>query len=83
MALYGFDWRRLALRMGDMDWHIHYYIYLMSSRGDKLIVSKRVKCRRVDELIAWLAITTTKLANTDRSDFHGLLFKTKTLKNHL
>ena len=30
MALYGLDWRRLALRMGDMDWHIHYYIYLMS-----------------------------------------------------
>ena len=32
LALYGFDWRRLALRMGDMDWSIHYYIYLMSRR---------------------------------------------------
>jgi hypothetical protein len=35
LTLYGFDWRRLALRMGDMDWSIHYYIYLMSRRGDK------------------------------------------------
>ena len=37
LALYGFDWRRISLRMEGMDWHIHYYIYLMSRRVDCMV----------------------------------------------